>query len=95
MLPLPPATSVRAVALPPAMPAITGTRQDSGLRAGWSRENSPWVSATVMLPPLHTGSATRISGTPGCSVKSRAIAVTGLAAARSTWRHRSLDAVLP
>jgi len=47
------------------------------------------------MPLRQLGSPTLISGTPGCSVKSWAIAVTGLPAAFSICFHKSSDTVLP
>ena len=77
-----------AARAPPAE-AITGTRQRSGCASGSSRLNWPWRSATWVWPPLQRALSTRISGTPGCSVKSWAMAVTGLPAACSIARQRS------
>ena len=94
-VPLPPATSVLARLPLPAICAITGTRHASGALSVRSGANSACASGTVVAPLRHTGSPTLMSGTPGCRVKSLAIAVTGLPAAFSICFHRSSDAVLP
>ncbi len=91
---LPSVTRVLAGALPRPC-AITGTRQLSGFLSGRSLVNSPWLSFSVVRPPLHAAASTRISGMPGCRVKSCAIAVIGLPATACTSRHRSSDWVLP
>jgi hypothetical protein len=93
-LALPLATSVCTWRLVPIICSVTGTRQSSGFFSAWSRLNSDWVNATLVLLPLQLAASTRISGTPGCSVKSCAMPVTGLPAARSILRHRSSETVL-
>ena len=48
---------------------------------GRSLVNSPCVSCSVVLPSAHVADSTRISGMPGCRVKSCAMSRIGLPAA--------------
>ena len=90
----PPVTSALTVS-PPGVRASTGTRQASGFLSGSSRLNSPWARVTRVAPSTQADSCRVTRGTPGFSVKSCAMAVTGLPAAASISRQRSSETVFP